>query len=215
MELDDIFPKDLITEKVAVDGVVHYSFGSNQIDQIVSKKKSCMFELGGTIWDKYVQSNPSADPMAMSAQFQAEDPYLYREISEFIGEDTVKNIRYFYSDIPANHPNYGKCGELLVSVLHNNVLHISDIEFSNPNKPIPESDRKYTFQFYKGLGIFEHFLTTCITYCKQEKLVKICLTAAALDLVPFFEKFGFEVDDTPTGKLGLQIGQSIPMTLVV
>ncbi|WP_019615123.1 hypothetical protein [Psychromonas ossibalaenae] len=212
MKLNEIFPKESIVSKVGIDDVIFHEIGINNIDAIVKAKDSCMFELGGTIWDKHIQATPSENPMILGPHFQTANPYLFKEVSKVIGEDTIKDISYTYTEIKSSDVKYSKFSELLIAVLHQNILHISDIEFSHPLHEIPEKNRKYTFQSHKGLGLFGELISNCITFCKQEKLNKICLTAAAIDLVPLFEKHGFTVDDTPTGRHGMAYGGSIPMT---
>jgi GNAT superfamily N-acetyltransferase len=215
MKLNEIYPKEQVVEKVTTKNVIFHEIGLSNIDEIVKKKESCMFELGGGIWDKYVQVTPDVDPMVLAHHFQTSNPYLYKEASIVIGTDTIKDIAYTFTEVNDPKTKYSKFSELLIAVLYPNILHISDIEFSNPSEPIAEKDRKYTFQAFKGLGLFGQLISNCIDYCKQEKIDRICLTAADIDLVPLFEKHGFTVDDTPTGRHGMEHGGSIPMTKLV
>ena len=217
MKLSDVYPKDLILERVASDNIFFYELNLDNIDEIVKKKESSMFELGGVIWDKYIQVTSGVDPMSLAQYFQNGDPYLFREASKIIGHETIENIVYNYAEITdmGVGVNNLKFSELLIAIIHPKILHISDVEFSNPHEPILEEDRKYTFQNFKGLGAFELLITNCIEFSKQEYINRICLTAANIDLVPLFEKYGFTVDDTPTGRHGMSQGSSIPMTKIV
>ena len=212
MKLNEIFPKELVKAKVGIDDIIFHQFDEKNIDDIVKMKDSCMFELGGTIWDKHIQVTPNENPMILGPHFQTGNPYLFKEASKIIGEDTIKDISYTYAETKNPSIGHSKFSQLLIAVLHQNILHISDIEFSHPLHEIPEQDRKFTFQSHKGLGLFGDLISNCITFCKQESLNKICLTAANIDLVPFFEKHGFSVDDSPTGRLGMEHGGSIPMS---
>jgi predicted GNAT family N-acyltransferase len=215
MKLNDIYPKELVAERVGISNVIFHEIGLEKIDEIVKKKGSCMFELGGGIWDKYVQATPSIDPMFLAQHFQDGNPYLYKEASKVIGAEAIKDIVYTYTEVNDPNASYSNFSELLIAVLHPNILHISDVEFSNPNEPIPEKDRKYTFQIFKGLGLFGQLITNCIEFCKQGNIDRICLTAADIDLVPLFQHYGFTVDDTETGRHGTAHGGSIPMTKLV
>lgn len=215
MKLNEIYPQKLVKERLPTSDVVFHKLGLSNIEDIVKKKESCMFELGGGIWDKYIQVTPSADPMLLAEHFQTANPYLFREASTVIGTDAIKDISYTYTEVKGTNSSYSKFSELLIAVLHPNILHIADVEFSNPAEPILEKDRKYTFQTFKGLGLFGQLISSCLDFCNQESLGRICLTAADIDLVPLFEKHGFTVDDTPTGRHGMAHGGSIPMTKLV
>jgi predicted GNAT family N-acyltransferase len=212
VKLNDIFPKESIVSRVGLDDVIFHELGMGNIDAIAKMKNHCMFELGGTIWDKHIQVTPDENPMVLGPHFQAANPYLFKEASKIIGEDTIKDISYTYTEIKNSDVKHSKFSELLIAVLHQDILHISDIEFSHPMQEIPEKNRKYTFQSHKGLGLFKELISNCVAFCQQENLHRICLTAADIDLVPFFEKHGFLVDDTPTGHGGMERGGSIPMT---
>ena len=212
MKLNEIFPKELVKNKVGIDDIIFHQYDSENIDEIIELKYSCMFELGATIWDKHIQATPNENKILLGPHFQTCNPYLFREASKIIGDDTIKDISYTYAETKDNSVAHTKFSQLLIAVLCQNILHISDIEFANPLHLIPEQDRKFTFQSHKGLGLFGELISNCITYCKQESLSKICLTAANIDLVPFFEKHGFSVDDSPTARIGMEYGGSIPMS---
>ncbi|GGQ01491.1 hypothetical protein [Shewanella ulleungensis] len=215
MKLNEIFPQELVQAKAGIDDITFHQFDGDNIDDIVKMKESCMFELGGTIWDKHIQVTPNENPMKLGPHFQTGNPYLFKEASKIIGEDTIKDISYTYAETKNPSIDHSQFSQLLIAVLHQNILHISDIEFANPLQEIPEKERKFTFQSHKGLGLFGDLIANCITFCKQESLNKICLTAADIDLVPFFEKHGFLVDDSPTGRMGMAHGGSIPMSKVL
>ncbi len=109
-----------------------------------------------------------------------------------------------------------KCAaEVLLAVIYPNVLRISDVTFCNPYQEIFEKERRYRFQYYKGLGLFPELLVNCESYCQEHAIHEITLCAAYIDLVPFFEKHGFRVDDTPAGKIAVEVKEGIPMTKVL
>lgn len=212
MRLNEIFPEGLIKAKVNLNDVIFHQIGMENIEEIVKLKKNCMFELGGTIWDKYIQVTPNEDPMILAAHFQNLNPYLFEEASKIIGEKTIQDISYTYAEVNDPAVEHRIFSQLLIAVLFRGILHISDVDFSHPLHEIPDQDRKYTFQSHKGLGLFGDLMSNCIAFCEKEGLNKICLTAASINLVQFFEKYGFLVDDTPTGRFGMAHGGSIPMS---
>ena len=215
MNLIDLYPKELLCERVPVSQVSFVEYGLSEIEKIVGLKENCMFELGGTIWDKYIQTHPDVDPMSLAIHFQTGNPSLYKEVSNFVGTDVIKDILYIHTNTDDSSVDYKDFSELLIAVLHQNILHISDVEFSNPLEPMKPSERQSEFQAFRGLNLFGELVDRCVTYSKEHNLDRICLTAAHISLVPFFEKYGFVVDDTPTGKHGMAYGSSIPMTRLV
>lgn len=108
-----------------------------------------------------------------------------------------------------------RAAELLLAVTYPGVLRISDVTFANPRQEIPEAKRQYRFQTHRGLGLFSEFLDRCEQYCREAGISEITLAAAYIDLVPFFQRFGFHVEDTPTGRMYLELKQGIPMVRAV
>ncbi|WP_278183497.1 hypothetical protein [Vibrio misgurnus] len=153
--------------------------------------------------------------MSLAIHFQTGNPSLYKEVSNFVGTDVIKDILYIHTNTGDSSVDCKDFSELLIAVLHQNILHISDVKFSNPLEPMKPSERQSEFQAFRGLNLFGELVDRCVTYSKEHNLDRICLTAAHISLVPFFEKYGFVVDDTPTGKLGMAHGSSIPMTRLV
>lgn len=97
-----------------------------------------MFELGGTIWDKYIQVTPNEDPMILAAHFQNLNPYLFEEASKIIGEKTIQDISYTYAEVNDPAVEHRIFSQLLIAVLFRGILHISDVEFSHPLHEIPD-----------------------------------------------------------------------------
>ena len=127
------------------------------------------------------------------------------------GLRVLLDICYATADVQDDALEDRQCGELLLAVTWPNVLRISDVTFANPYKPISETERKYKFQNFKGLGLFSELLENCKKYCNEVGINEITLAAAYIDLVPFFENHGFSVEDTPAGRAFLEYKEGIPM----
>lgn len=214
MNLSDIFPQESIKNKFDKEVFIKIKSRKN-LPEIASLKSSCMAEIGGGAWDRYVHQNPNCDPQALAQLFREGSPKIYLAMERHTGLRVLKDICYTTAEVQDEELGETQCGELLLAVTWPNVLRISDVTFANPYKPISEADRKYRFQNFKGLGLFQELLANCEKYCSKEGIPEITLAAAYIDLVPFFEAHGFSVEDTPAGKAFLEYKEGIPMHKVL
>lgn len=214
MKLTDIFPESSIRSKFTSDlSIIRRD--RKKLNEIAIIKPACMAEMGGGAWDRYVQENPDCDPQALADYFNEGSPKIYLAMERYTGLKVLNDISYTTAQVLDDDLEENLCSEVLLAVIWPNVLRISDVTFANPYEPIPESKRKYRFQHYKGLGLFSEFLSNCEKYCLEKGISEITLAAAYIDLVPFFESYGFSVEDTPAGRAFLEYKEGIPMHKVV
>lgn len=211
MTLADAFPRDAVLERIG-EALVFSELSLEDLDELVALKSASMFELGAAIWDRYVRGHPDVNPQQFSDHFDDDDPMLFRAISEWLGEPTVDDLYYVHAELADTSANYRTVAELLIALALPNVIHVSDVEFSNPREPIPEHEQQFAHQHFRGLGLLPTLVTNIVEVGQQQACEAVCLTAAHIDLVPLFEEHGFVVDDTPAGQFGLQAGTSIPMS---
>lgn len=210
MKLSEIFPEESLREKFKQEiRIVHRD--RSKLAEIVKIKPSCMAEIGGGAWDRYVQSNPNCDPQALAEYFQRNDPKIYLAMERHTGLKVLKEISFTVAEVVDESLKDCGAAELLLAVSYPGVLRISDVTFCNPYQEIPQDQRKYRFQYYKGLGLFPELMKNCEQYCLEHGIKEITLAAAYIDLVPFFEQHGFAVEDTPAGRAFLEFKEGIPM----
>lgn len=214
MNLSDIFPENSIRNKFDSEVSVK-RLDKRQLKEIVSLKSDCMAEIGGGAWDRYVQKNPDCNPQALAPFFNENSPKIYLAMERHTGLKVLQDIAYITAEVLDDKLDKKQCAELLLAVTWPNVLRISDVTFANPYEPIPEPNRKYRFQYFKGLGLFPELLERCIKYCSEKGITEITLAAAYIDLVPFFESYGFSVEDTPAARDFLDLEEGIPMCKVL
>ncbi|WP_108126732.1 hypothetical protein [Saccharospirillum mangrovi] len=214
MNLSDIFPKESISKKFNSEISIQER-GRKNLNEIANLKTGCMVEIGGGAWDRYVQQNPSCDPRALGSFFDDGSPKLYLAMERLTGLKVLKDILYTTAHVIDESLEDTLCAELLLAVTWPNVLRISDVTFINPYGPIPETERQYHYQDYKGLGLFPELLENCEKFCSENDIPEITLSAAYIDLVPFFESYGFMVEDTPAGRAYLELEAGIPMHKVL
>lgn len=214
MKLSEIFPEKSLREKYKQEiRTVHR--GQSKLAEIVNIKPACMMEIGGSAWDKYVQSNPNSDPQALAEYFQRNDPKLYLAMERHTGLKVLKEISYTVAEVVDESLEDCCAAELLLAVSYPGVLRISDVTFCNLYQKIPQDQRKYRFQYYKGLGLFPELMKNCEKYCVEHGIKEITLAAAYIDLMPLFEQYGFAIEDTPAGRAFLEFKEGIPMVKVV
>lgn len=210
MNLSDIFPEASIRDKFSAE-VSITSRDRTKLKEIVHLKRGCMVEIGGSIWDRYVQQNPDCNPQALASFFAARSPKIYLAVERHTGLKVLKDILYISADIVDDALKHTQCAQLLLAITWPNVLRISEVSFTNPYAPIPASEKKYLFQDFKGLGLFPELLKNCEQYCLENNVPEMTLAAAYIDLVPFFESHGFSVEDTLVGRNTLKQKRGIPM----
>ena len=72
---------------------------------------------------------------------------------------------------------------MLVRVYPND-LHVSDVYFRNPYKPIPKAEQKYYSRKYQGLGLLGAALGRIDDYARTQGCDYLTLTCAHPDLIP-------------------------------
>jgi hypothetical protein len=85
------------------------------------------------------------------------------------------------------------------------------VEFRDPTKRIPKAKRVYPLTHYRGLGLLAPLMCALEAEAVTRDCTSITLTAATRDHVPLFAQYGFEVPETPRGRLGTLMGLGIPM----
>jgi GNAT superfamily N-acetyltransferase len=208
--LEDIVPLPQLRERFG-DNLTVESFDLENLSKITKAKPLGMFALGGNIWNRIVtQRWKDVDPMQLRSQFQRSDPKLNSAISKVIGENAIRDILMVkaWRGVPRKA---NLVMELMIADVYRDELHLADVAFCDPARPIAPADRIYTLQSHKGLGLLGSVIDNMNEYARARGYKHITLTAAYADLVPLFQKHGFEVEDNMTARIGIQAGKSIPM----
>ncbi len=214
MELRDILPRDDIAARVD-EGVLFSEFTNREMDEICSRKTKSMLDVGSSIGYRLKLLNPGLNLEQFSGAFDGDDPYLFSYIATVVGARTLLDVHYWHVELEDDSPDYRTVSEFLVAVCSPNVLHIADLEFSNPRRPIALAQRSRLMTRYKGLGLLGALTDRCIAFAGEKRLDAICLTPAAHDLVPVFEAVGFVLDDNALAQQMREAGMPGPMSLRV
>ncbi|AYZ63590.1 GNAT family N-acetyltransferase [Burkholderia multivorans] len=212
--LADIVPLLQLRERFG-DSVTVKTFDKTELSKILKDKPLGMHALSGNIWNRIVTRHwKNVDPMQLRGHFQRHDPKLHVAISRVIGEDAIRDILMVkaWREIPRKA---NLLMELLIADVYRDELHLGDVTFCDPDRPIAPADRAYGHQSHRGLGLFGVLVSNMETYARERGYKHLTLTAAHADLVPLFQKHGFEVEDNHVARSGLEAGISIPMESAV
>lgn len=208
MDISEILPRTEIQDRV--DGKYKIT-ETRSFRKINDLKKSSVFEIGSTVWDRHVSAPDCPhSPKHFSSYFDNRSPGLIRAIERLLEKELMHNLYYSKFEIKDPSLPYKTISELLACELWPGTLHISDVEFSNPRILIPAGSG-LPQQKCKGLGLFPTLLERAEVYCRERNLGSISLTAATRPHFAYFQRHGFSAANTKAGKVEQGVGLGIPM----
>ncbi|KVP77454.1 hypothetical protein [Burkholderia ubonensis] len=208
--LADIAPLSELRARFG-DNLTVREYGKADLTKIIKDKPLAMHAIGGNVWNRVVTKQwVQVDPLQLRGHFQRLDPKLHAAIAKVVGEEAIRDIRLVkaWSGAPRKA---NLVMELLVADVYRDELHLGDVTFCDPDRPIAPVDRVYELQTHKGLGLFGVLLANMESFARQKGYQQLTLTAGNADLVPLFQQHGFEVENNIAGRTGLLAGMSIPM----
>jgi hypothetical protein len=209
MSLKKIFPAKRLKGMFTDVSIINR--GKKDWHELCDEKPHAMHEIGMTIWDLIVtRGTDDVDPMAMADSVTTADPQVAVKIKKLLQKPVMFDLYYGKASAEFN----GKretIAEVLAAHIYPNELHLADVEFRDPSKPIAKNKRRYPLTRFKGLGLLDSLMDSLESEANARECTSVTLTAATSDHVPLFKKYGFEVPDTPRGKLGEMFGLGIPM----
>jgi hypothetical protein len=208
--MEEIYPVCELQQKFKTDVCFDYYF-MKDIDAIAELEPHCLCEIGGNAWMHYIESGAKVDPRKLSDHFDKGNPFLFREVEKVLKRKVIQDIMLVHAKVQDPELDHKICGQLLLARVYPNNLHISDVEFSNPYKPVTEGDKKYHFHEYRSLGLFVILLKNIIAYGKLNRIAKITLSAASDHQIKYFKSHGFSIESNSFAKDAIEHGMSIPM----
>lgn len=187
--------------------------GRRQLPKFQEEQNPRLHALGLHQWDRLVEwGPPSLEPFAVAEYARTGKPGVVKFISNTIGQPLIRDIIYQHFTVDRNGEEM-TVAEIVVAHLYPGELHLGDIEFSDPDKPLPPEKQK-PYQGYEGLGLLKHTMPRLVQEARNLECSAVTLTAADPDLVGMFEKYGFTIADTMIGRMCRQTGMGgFPMEL--
>lgn len=126
---------------------------------------------------------------------------MLQAMNKIIGQPVIQDISWSRCTIDDPTLEDKVVAQLVVARVFPNDLHLVDVHFRNPYKPIPEAKQKYHFRDYEGLGLLPTVMARLEEYARSHSCDYLTLTCAHADLAPLFGKFGFTVETNPLGRM--------------
>jgi len=213
--LSDALPKELIATKFAKEILIK-EMGHKQLSRIITSQSMGLFQIGMSIWNRIiVEGTDRVNPQAIAKYVRKKDKRIHAPISSIIGKPIIFDIYHADITILDEGITDNRVAEIFLAHVYPNNLLIDDVVFQNPYIPIPVNERISEMQHFKGLGLLRIFIDRIKQIAIELKCNYIILNAATKAEYALFQKYGFEAEDSPTAKKGLEIGYSIPMQLDV
>jgi hypothetical protein len=209
VKLIDVIPTAEICERFP-DGLKTTTLDYSQFGDICAADAATLSGSALNVWNRIVQRRlKPVDPMALGPYIDFDNAYLYKEIEKLIQEPVINDAAYFHAEFKGQTV----ANVVLLSVFPNS-LHLADVNFVDPAKPISISERK-RFQSYRGFALLPKLISNMSGFAAEKGLDFLTLTAAYTGLIPVFERHGFSVEKNPMADLCVKSGECIPMEKTV
>lgn len=209
--MHELFPLSYLRDRIGKP--LHCDqYGLPQYREIVQLKCDSVTGLAFNVWNRIVHDpKHSANPMALKPYISFPrgmnsrpeiDPKIVEGIESETGEEVVRDISYSRCVI-LDEPTIDSepIAELMVAHVYPNDLHIADVHFRNPYKPIPAVERKHHYRKFRGFGLLGKVMADIESYAIRHGFDYLTLTAAHDDLLPLFASYGFVIESNEMGKM--------------
>ncbi|MFT4510338.1 hypothetical protein [Caballeronia sp. 15711] len=214
MMLADVVPqqqlRDLFGQALTLE-----EFGKDDLSTIVKLKPGDIFATAGNVWNRIVtRGEMDVDPGRFGRHFDRKDPKLHKAISKLIEDDVIRDVQMAraWRGVPRNA---NLVMELLLVEVYPGELHLADVLLQHPDRLIAPLERRFTHQSHEGLGLLGVLVSNMECYAQSKGIEHLTLTAADADLIPLFQRHGFDVENSLAATIGLRAGMSIPMERAV
>lgn len=195
--MHEIFPLSDVQTKFTQSLNVE-QLGISEYAKLKSERPGTLFNIGANVWGRTVYFyRPDIDLHAMRIE-TLDDPTVIDTMESIIGAKVIKNITFTECTVDGVAPELGVVARLSLAHVYRNDLHLADVFFRNPFKPIPPQLQKHGRR-YEGLGLLDTVMNRLEDYAKKQSVEFITLTAADDSLVKKFGEYGFRIQNSPYG----------------
>jgi hypothetical protein len=178
--------------------------GMDRYDDVAARDPNGLLSAALTVWQRHIRRNPTTDAGAARDYIRQHGGDFLGAVQAIIGSPVIRDISYSRVTIDDESIEDRLVAYLLIARVYPNELHIADMNFIDPYKPIRPEHRRYKFQKYKGLRLLGCMLARAEKYAVDHECTYLTLNAATDDLVPLFAKFGFTVEDGQATSLAME-----------
>lgn len=209
-ELQDVLPRRQLVERFGTS-VIFEEYGKDDLGAIAKRNPHGLHGVAANVWNRIVfKSWARVNPLQLARYFQKSSPNLHHAISEIVGAEVIRDI-YFVKGWKAPKSKSNLIVELLVAWVYRCDLQLGDITFIDPGRPLAKDARGFGMQTHKGLGLLPVLMKNLGSKAEELRCEQLTLTAATRDQVTLFSRYGFVVEDSFSGRSGMNLGFGIPM----
>lgn len=202
--LKTIYPKDQIASQFGDKSLKVVQYDMAEYAEIVRLKPEAIGGLAIHSWNRIVQVEKlKVNPQAVAPFIDRDgmsSPEMVGAISKIIKEPLIKDISYTLCTVDDDQLQDKEVASLMLATVFPNNIHLIDVMYQNPYKPIPEAERRYMAD-HKGLGMLGPTLARIEEYARSKGCAYVTLTAAADHLVPLFGKYGYTRETNYIGNM--------------
>jgi hypothetical protein len=205
--LENILPRERILERFpdANEQII----GRN-LRQLEAEQPDKMHAMALHQWDRITRWGPvHVDMFSIAPYADGERNGTVKFVSNKIGKPLIQDVVYQHFTVMRQAEEF-TVAEFMLAQLYPNELHLADIEFSNPDRPLAEPLPQ---QGFEGLGLLKHTMPRIVDTGIELGCRAITLTAANARIRSIFERYGFTVSDTHAGRAAIAEGFEIGVPL--
>ena len=122
-------------------------------------------------------------------------------MTRVLGTQVIKDISVTEVHVDDPDLTYDVVAKLCIAHVHPNDLHLADVYFQDPYRPLPTHPQKFEVAEHHGYGLLGLTLQRVEAEAKRLGWKHVTLTCAAADLVPLFGKHGYTLETGVRGRL--------------
>ena len=195
-------------------GITFEEYTLNDIDRIKQIKSHVLFGLTLYVLDRIIRFNLApVDPLDVADYIQRKDPDIYKKASKLLGADIIRDLYYGKGETESDSTGNMTVTELLAAHIYPNNLHLADISFILPEKPLSKGD--YNDPNLQHEYLLYKLIDNAIRYGKSKGCNYLMLTLKSSHHVKIFSKCGFMLEDPLTETRSVELGMGIPMLKMI
>jgi hypothetical protein len=210
MLLSEVIPVPRIEEKLGRTLSVE-RIDSDDWRVLAKRDPVNCYGVAGRAWHLAVTAPGSAlEPSLLARYFQQQDPKLAGAIERVTGQPVLRKVGFLEATDDQDGSPFVVATSLVAHLTAGELLWY-DISMANPAAPLSRKEQRSPSHEHRGFGLLGDVVAALETAAGERGCTQISLMAAHKPIVKIFRRFGFEVEDSPLGQLGMRVGMSIPM----
>lgn len=173
------------------------------------------YGVAGRAWHLAVTApGSSLEPSLLARYFDQQDPMLAGAIERVTGQPVLREFGFLEAIVDQDGTPFIVATSLVAHLTAGELLWY-DVNMANPAAPLSRKQQRSPSHEHRGFGLLGDVVSSLEAAARERGCSEISLLAAHKPLVQIFRRFGFNVEDSPMGKLAMRVGAGIPMVKTV